>query len=67
MAIWYNKMKIGDLVKVANTGIYIITSLKGHSHGMELPDCVTLASLNGPAIGYSLPMGKEYIKVISEN
>jgi len=62
-------MKVGDLVTVApaKTGTYIITGLKGYSSGMELPDCVTLASLNGPVtIGHSLPMGKEWIEVISE-
>ena len=61
-------MKVGDLVTVvpAKTGLYIITDLKGYTSGMELPDCVTLASLNGPAIGYSLPMGKEWIEVINE-
>ena len=63
-------MKVGDLVTIGTSplpkGIYIITNLKGYSSGAELPDCVTLASLNGPAIGYSLPMGREYIKVISE-
>ena len=58
-------VKVGDLVTVGAMGIYIITNLKGYSSGAELPDCVTLASLNGPAIGYSLPMGREYIKVIS--
>jgi hypothetical protein len=61
-------VQVGDLVTVspAKTGTYIITDLKGYSSGMELPDCVTLASLNGPAIGYNLPMGKEFIEVISE-
>ena len=61
-------MKVGDLVTVvpAKTGLYIITDLKGYTSDMELPDCVTLASLNGPAIGYSLPMGKEWIEVINE-
>ena len=61
-------MKVGDLVTVApaKTGTYIITALKGYSSGIELPDCVMLASLNGPAVGYNLPMGKEFIEVISE-
>jgi|ETNvirnome_2_130_1030620.scaffolds.fasta_scaffold05723_8 hypothetical protein len=62
-------MKIGDLVTIApaKTGTYIITSLKGFSSGVELPDCVTVASLNGEGIGYNLPMGKEWIEVISES
>ena len=61
-------MQVGDLVTVApaKTGLYIITDLKGYTSGMELPNCVMLASLNGPAIGYSLPMGKEWIEVINE-
>ena len=61
-------MQVGDLVTVtpAKTGTYIITALKGYSSGIELPDCAMLASLNGPAIGYNLPMGKEWIEVISE-
>ena len=60
-------MQVGDLVTIApaKTGVYIITSLKGFSSGMELPDCVTLASLNGDGVGYSLPMGKEWIEVIN--
>ena len=60
-------MQVGDLVTIApaKTGIYIITSLKGFSSGMKLPDCVTVASLNGDGIGYNLPMGKEWIEVIS--
>ena len=60
-------MKIGDLVTIApaKTGTYIITSLKGFSSGMELPDCVTVASLNGDCSGYNFPMGKEWIEVIS--
>ena len=62
-------MKVGDLVTIApaKTGIYIITDLRGYSSGMELPDCVTVASLNGDGVGYSLPMGKEWIEVISGN
>ena len=66
-------MQVGDLVTVApaKTGLYLITSLKGFASGVELPDCVTLASLNGDGIGYnfgySLPMGKEWIEVISED
>ena len=60
-------MKVGDLVTVAPamTGIYIITGLKGFSSGMELEDCVTLVSLSGDGVGYNLPMGKEWIEVIS--
>jgi hypothetical protein len=61
-------VQVGDLVTVtpAKTGTYIITALKGYSSGIELPDCVMLVSLNGPAAGYNLPMGKEWIEVISE-
>ena len=61
-------MKIGDLVTVvpARKGLYIITDLKGYTSGIELPDCVMLASLNGPNAGYNLPMGKEWVEVISE-
>jgi hypothetical protein len=62
-------LKVGDLVTIApaKTGLYIITDLKGYTSGVELPDCVMLASLNGPAAGYSLPMGKEWVEVISES
>jgi hypothetical protein len=60
-------MQVGDLVTVApaKTGTYIITALEGYSSGVKLPDCVMLVSLNGPAAGYCLPMGKEFIEVIS--
>jgi hypothetical protein len=60
-------MKVGDLVTVlpVRKGVYIIAMLTAHSCGTELPNCVTLVSLNGPLTGYRAPMGREFIEVIS--
>ena len=63
-------MQVGDLVTVApaKTGIYILTNLNGHDpSGTKLPDCVMLTSLNGPAVGFLLPMQKQWIEVVSES
>ena len=65
-----NTMKVGDLVTVrpAEDGLYVITSMEVydlHNNLKHLPDCVMLISQSVPSYG-AIPMGKEFVEVISE-
>ena len=65
-------MQVGDLVTVGPSvgGTYIITNLEAQDHhtGAELPSCVMLGRLSGPAcLSGPLPMNRKWIEVISES